>query len=69
MAKPKLLPSDGIYIDSGCHQITYLSSCVAVPTYVGCGWEQAEYLKELNEFLIKWFEIDYEIGKNQDSES
>lgn len=61
MSGPVKLNDDGIFIDMFCSQIKLVGSCICVPLKLDWGLHNEEYRKELNEFLKKWWDKEFDL--------
>lgn len=58
---PTLCENDGIFIDYECNGIKRLVPFIAMPLWCGIGEYQNDYIKELNDLILKYFKSDYKL--------
>lgn len=61
MRKPRVLDSDGIYIDRGCNSVEILEPGILLPLHCGLSREQNSYIKDLNNFIKQHLGVDYHL--------
>ena len=63
MSMPTLCEQDGIFIDYECSRIQRLQSFMAMPLWTGIGDIQNDYIRDLNNLIIKYFDSDYKLDE------
>ena len=59
--KATLCENDGIFIDYECNGIKRLEPFIAMPLWCGVGEYQNDYIEELHNLIMKYFESDYKL--------
>lgn len=59
--KPTLCENSGIFIDYGCTGIKRLEGFVAMPLWCGIGEYQNDYIADLHNLILKYFDSDYKL--------